>query len=334
MKRGFMLGKFMPPHNGHLFVCDVALRHVDQLTVLVCSNDAEPIDGCLRADWMGRCLNRPGVRVVHMHRDIPQEPKDHPNFWAIWQAACREHHPEPIDWVFGSEPYIVQLADVLAAKPFQVDPDRSIVPVSATQIRHAAHRHWKHVPGPVRTYYQKRITLLGPESSGKTTLSDSLAKQFGTLAIPEYGRAYDAIFRQGSGWTEADFLNIANGHLAFADAIAERAGPLVFEDTDLLQTVVWAEALLGGVPEPVANLLKTRASRQHYLLLGPEMGWVDDGTRYHVGHDQRLWFLNRLRHWLQKVGAHWTPVTAANWHGRTQEAIAAVEIICAGSRQT
>ena len=101
MRRGFLLGKFMPPHAGHLFLCEVARARVDRLTVLICSHDAEPIPGTLRAGWMAECLAGHDIRLLHMHRDIPQEPSEHPDFWPIWKAAIAEHHPEPIDWDFG-----------------------------------------------------------------------------------------------------------------------------------------------------------------------------------------------------------------------------------------
>jgi len=324
MIRGFLLGKFMPPHQGHLHVCEVGRNRVDVLTVLVCSHDAEPLDGHLRAAWMNACLDRPGYRVLHMHRDIPQEPKDHPDFWRIWQEACREHHPEQVDWVFGSETYVHKLAAVLDARPFLVDPDRLVVPVSGTDIRTDPARHWHHVPPPVRPHYQTRVTLLGPESSGKSTMSRHLAEKLGTLAIPEYGRDYDITHKQGSNWSPGDFVEIAAGQRALADAIAGRAGPVVLEDTDLIQTLVWAEALLGQVPAELETLLATTPLASHYLLLGPEMDWVDDGTRYHRRQDQRQWFHDRLRHWLTRLGANWQPVSGLNWEERNRQALAAI----------
>ena len=175
MRRGFLLGKFMPPHAGHLFLCEVARARVDQLTVLLCSHDAEPIPGDLRAAWMADSLRGTGVRLCHMHRDIPQEPSEHPDFWPIWKAAIAEYHPEPIDWVFGSESYVVPLANTLDARPFIVDLERRAVPVSASVIRADPGAHWAHVPPPVRGYFQRRVTLLGPESAGKTTLAARLA---------------------------------------------------------------------------------------------------------------------------------------------------------------
>lgn len=324
MSKGLYLGKFLPPHNGHLFVCDVARRCVDELTVLVCSHDAEPIDGYLRATWMRECLDRYSCNVVHMHRDIPQEPKDHPDFWQIWKNTIFEHHPEPIDFVFGSEAYVHELANVLNAKPFIVDLDRQIVPVSGSGIRDNPSPNWDHIPPPIRSYFQVRVTILGAESTGKSTLSKLLAEHFGTKAIPEYGRAYDATFKQGSNWDEEDFMMIAKGHFALAEAVASNAGSIVIEDTDLLQTVVWSEALLPEVSTVMIDRLKSAVRPDLYLLLSPEIEWIDDGTRYHSTAEERQWFNARLKHWLNASGAEWVEILGSTWEVRQQNARRAI----------
>ena len=320
MSKGLFLGKFMPPHNGHLFVCDVALRYVDELTVLVCSHDAEPIDGNLRAAWMRECLNKFNCNIVHMHRDIPQEPKDHPDFWQIWKNTIFELHPEPLDFIFGSEEYVQKLAKVMEVKPFIVDLDRQIIPVSGTSIRDNPIISWDYIPPPVRSYLRKRVTLLGAESTGKSTLSKLLAEYFKTKAIPEYGRDYDALYKQGSNWGEEDFIMIAKGHFALAQAIEAHASSTVVEDTDLLQTVVWSEALLSEAPKNLVDLLHDTARPDLYLLLSPEMEWKDDGTRYHSSEEERKWFHSRLRHWLNVTGAEWEEISGSTWEYREQNA--------------
>ncbi len=302
---GFLLGKFMPPHAGHLFCAAVGRARVNVMTVLVCSHDAEPINGHLRAAWMQRCLPGAGYRIVHMHRDIPQAPEDHPDFWPIWRAAIAEHHPEPIDWVFGSDGYVHRLAREVGAQAFPVDPDRRVVPVSATQIRDNPFAHWSHVPGPVRQFYQRRLTLLGAESTGKTTLAEELAARSETVPIPEYGRDYDALFRHGATWERSDFAAIMEGHHALATTMAERGGPRIVEDTDEVQTLVWAEALTGEVSDALIARARTASQGKRYVLLGHDVPWQDDGTRYFPEPEKRAWFTARLAHWLDQFGADW-----------------------------
>ena len=316
VRRAFMLGKFMPPHLGHLLCCEAGRRLAERMTVLVCSTDAEPIDGCLRAAWMRD--SAPGCQVLHMHRDIPQAPSEHPDFWSIWRRAVRELHPEPIDVVIGSEPYIAQLAEELCARPVLIDPDRELYPVSGTAVRASLRHNWRWLPPPVQRHYRRRVCLLGPESTGKSTLSAALAARFETSYMPEYGRTYDAVYRRGDGWTTADFVRLAELHACIREPLMERAGALFFEDTDALQTAVWSERL--GAPMSVTELLPDFAPADLYLLLSPDVPWLDDGTRYFKAAETRAWFFDRTRELLETLGAPYEIIAGESWQGRARVA--------------
>jgi HTH-type transcriptional regulator, transcriptional repressor of NAD biosynthesis genes len=314
--RGFLLGKFMPPHAGHVFLAETASGLCDQLTVLVCSLDREPIDGRLRHDWMTALL--PRARVLHYAQDVPQEPAEHPDFWAIWRKICRAAHPEPIDYVFGSEPYVVRLAQELGARAMLIDPERLAFPVSGTAIREHPAAHWDMIPGPVRPHFQRRIVLAGAESTGKSTLARDLATHLGTRYVPEYGRVYDA--GREDGWTPRSFEEIEAGHQAMRRAIQPAAGPLLIEDTDELVTRVWEHALTGAWP--------TRPRPAHladlYLLLETDLPWVDDGVRYHRSGPARQAFQTAIRRELLEAGVTWHQVTGTGPE-RLHNAITAIE---------
>ena len=313
--RGFLLGKFMPPHKGHLYMCDVASDLVDELTVLVCTRDCEPIDGNLRYHWMKESV-RDNVQIVHLHQDIPQEPSEHPDFWNIWRETIKDLHPESIDMVFGSEDYVIRLASELDAEPFVIDKDRATVPVSSTLIRSDPQEHWEHIPSAVRHYYQKRICLLGAESTGKSELSQMLAKEFNTNYVPEYGRTYDAEFKKGKNWGPSDFVAIAKGHLALQEQTAQHSGHAFFEDTDLLQTIVWSEYLLGSVPDEVSALIHDWDFADFYLLLKSDISWVNDGTRYSGDPGVRNWFFTKLEAILADLNLAFQIVEGKDWQTR------------------
>ena len=320
----------MPPHAGHLYCAEVGKARCDVMTVLVCSHDAEPMDGHLRANWIQACLTQPGYRVLHMHRDIPQAPEDDPDFWPIWRKAIAEFHPERIDWVFGSEDYIFRLAREVDAWPFPVDPERQIVPVSATAIRKDPWGNWDNVPGQVREHYQRRLVFVGAESTGKTTLTEALAARVKSPPIPEYGRDYDAIFRHGQDWVEADFEAIIAGHRALADTLAARGGPIMVEDTDAVQTLVWAEALLGKLPDALAERARGAVVGKRYLLLDHTTPWHDDGARQIDDPARRAWFTERLRGWLETFGADWQLIEGADWASRKAAANVQLDALSCG----
>jgi cytidyltransferase-like protein len=114
MTRGFLLGKFMPPHAGHLALCEAAMLLVDRLTILVCWLPGDPMPGPLRLAWMGELL--PGARVLGHGEAVPQAPDEHPDFWPIWRDIVRAAHPEPIDFLFAGEDYGQRLAQEVGAR--------------------------------------------------------------------------------------------------------------------------------------------------------------------------------------------------------------------------
>lgn len=305
-KRGFLLGKFLPPHNGHLFLCETAASLCDQLTVLVCSLKGEPIDGELRYGWMKHLL--PHVRVKHYGEDVPQEPSQHPDFWRIWREICVDAHPERIDMVFGSEPYVIRLASELDARPVMIDPERLAFPVSGTAVRNDPAGHWDMLPGPVRSYYQKRVVLVGAESTGKSTLARELATALQTRYVPEYGRVFDAY--RSSPWQSSHFEAIEHGQRAMRLVIAPRSGPVLIEDTDELVTRVWEEALTGLRP---ARMRPARLA-DLYLLLDTDLQWQNDGTRYHEQHLLREQFQASMQRELKDAGARFRIVRGLGGH--------------------
>lgn len=296
-------------------MCHVAHKMVDRLSVLVCTRDCEPINGYQRFEWVRQSLDS-DIRVLHLHRDIPQDPSEHPDFWNIWRNVISAVHPEVIDTVFGSEIYILQLAKVLDAAPFIVDLEREIVPVSASMIRQSPKDNWQYIPKAVRPYYQTKICILGPESTGKTTLCKMLAEHFQTSVIPEYGRTYDAVFKQGKNWTAHDFHQIAHSQVILRDEITSRSSYISFEDTDLLQTLVWAEYLLGAIPDTLHKFLETWVPSDFYLLLEPNVPWIDDGTRYDAHDTTRYWFFETLEKFLKNMNLPYKVISAKEWPAR------------------
>ena len=317
MSRGFLLGKFMPPHRGHLMLCDFARNYCDALTVLVCSLPGDPIAGDLRAAWMRELV--PGARIVHFDKDVPQEPSDHPDFWRIWREIIHSVHPEPIDYAFTSEPYGGRLAEEIGARHVPFDPARSAAPVSATDIRRSPMLFWDYLPAPVRSHYVKTVCLFGPESTGKSTLAKRLAAHYRTIAAPEYGRIYCEIF--GTYCKADDLRAIVKGQKALEFAAKRQANRLLILDTDRLMTALWADMLLGLRP-PDLDVVEETADL--YLLADVDIPWADDGTRYFPGDDARKRFYRICREELEKRNLPFETI-GGDRDGRLKAAVDAVD---------
>jgi len=269
-----ILGKFMPPHKGHCYLADFARRCVDELVILVCSLEDDPIPGAQRVAWMRALF--PDCRVIAVTEDLPQTPADHPDFWALWRSAIQRLVPEPVDWVFSSEPYGDQLAEILSARHIPVDPKRETVPVSGAQIRTAPMRHWAQIPALVQPWFLKKVCLFGPESVGKSTLSAQLAKHYHTTFVAEFART---LLNVKEGTCElGDIPVIARGQLASEDAASQLANRILFCDTDLVTTTIWSHVLFGECPPWIERLAAER-SYDLYLLLDIDVPWIADEQR-------------------------------------------------------
>src|SRR6185436_8506799 len=94
-KCGFTLGKFMPPHAGHLHLIREARKQTEKLIVLVCSIEKEPIPGSMRYEWMKDIFSDdPNVEIIHVTNEVPSYPHEHPDFWNIWIPLLK-HYIQP-----------------------------------------------------------------------------------------------------------------------------------------------------------------------------------------------------------------------------------------------
>ena len=269
-----MLGKFLPYHEGHAHLIRSARARVDHLTVLVCSIGREPIAGGLRYQWVR--ASHPDCRVVHVSEEVPQAPEDASDFWPIWTDLI-ERYAGPVDIVFTSEDYGDELARRIGARHVSIDRSRTEVPASGTAIRDDPMANWRFIPVAVRSYFVRRVAIVGTESTGKTMLAQQIADHYHTVWVPEYGRAY-CENRNANDLQRADFEAIVWGQATWEDAAAAEANRVLICDTELLTTCTWSDLIIGSRPPWLTDVARSR-SYDLTLLLDHDVPWIDDGTR-------------------------------------------------------
>ena len=169
-----------------------------------------------------------------------------------------------------------------------------------------------------------RVTVFGPESTGKTTLARHLSRRFDGLYMPEFGRVYtQALGIEEAAWQPQQLSEIASQHAMLREEIEARGGTrLLVEDTDVVKTAIWSD-LLCGTRDPGFDW-DGAALPDLYLLLTPETPFVQDVIRMHARQARREAFYDRCIAELERRGARFEVVSGADFDQRTMAAEALV----------
>ncbi len=126
-----------------------------------------------------------------------------------------------------------------------------------------------------------KIVVFGPESTGKTTLSEQLARHYNTVWVPEYAREYlqKKWDHERKTCEPKDLLPIAEGQIRVENEKSKKATDILICDTDLLETKVYSEAYYLGHCDPLLEKYALKNTYDLYLLTYVDMPWEEDDLR-------------------------------------------------------
>ena len=122
----------------------------------------------------------------------------------------------------------------------------------------------------------KKIAVVGPESTGKSTLSKALATHYRTVWVPEFARDYCANLTEPCTWQ--DEINMFYGQLELEKEALPRANSLLICDTTILTVKIWSDHTFGKSPQEVQDKLQHHRY-DFYLLMDIDLPWQEDPLR-------------------------------------------------------
>ena len=148
----------------------------------------------------------------------------------------------------------------------------------------------------------KRILILGPESTGKSTLAEKLAMHFPEPWVPEVAREY--LEKLDRPYAYEDLLQIGKQQMRTEDELAMQANNYLFCDTDLRVIQVWSQHRYGKVDPWVLEEL-ARRTYDLILLCAPDLPWQADPLREHPELEMRQQFFEVYQQLSQASGIPW-----------------------------
>jgi NadR type nicotinamide-nucleotide adenylyltransferase len=164
-----------------------------------------------------------------------------------------------------------------------------------------------------------KIAVVGPESTGKSTMSAYLAKHYHTVWVPEYAREYCEKLTEPPTWQ--DEVNMFYGQLALEKGLLPEANHLLVCDTTFITVKIWSDYTFGRSPQEVLDELAIHPY-DFYLLLDIDLPWEEDPLRDfpHL----REHFMNVWHSELQALNARYVVISGSGTE-RHDNAVAAID---------
>lgn len=126
-----------------------------------------------------------------------------------------------------------------------------------------------------------KVVLFGPESTGKTTMSQQLARYYNSVWVPEFAREYlqNKWNNQRKTCEAHDLLPIAIGQMNLENRLAKKTSSVLICDTDLLETKVYSETYYGGICDPLLEKYALQNQYNLYFLTYIDTPWEADDLR-------------------------------------------------------
>lgn len=327
-KTGMYGGSFNPLHMGHVHCIIQAANMCERLyVVLSIGTNRDEIDYRIRYRWLYQLTKHIGNVSIIIITDTAETKQAYTEeCWGQDAEKVKSDIGEKIDVVFcGSDYDESSFWNVCYPdSEFYVFKRNEI---SSTQIRQNPYTHWEWIPNIVRPYYNKKVLLIGGESTGKSTLTINLANYFNTNYTEEAGREISE--RSGTDllMLSEDFTEILLQHKLNEMKALEKSNKVLFVDTDALVTKFYMNFLKDTNIEKnnlLADAIDALNNYDLILFLEPDVAFVQDGDRSIEIMNNRERYSSQIKKILDRTGKTYLCI-GGSYQMRYNQAVEEVE---------
>ncbi|MDA0331527.1 MAG: ATP-binding protein [Bacteroidetes bacterium] len=167
----------------------------------------------------------------------------------------------------------------------------------------------------------KKIVICGPESTGKSTLTQNLSSYYNTSFAKEFAR--DFLQHKwditNTVCTKKDLIDIVKGQIDSENKALKKANKLLFCDTNILTTIAWSKTHFNGYCNDWIIDQSKKLSYDYYLILNVDTEWVQDDLRDRPNDREKMFEAHKLE--LDLLGVSYDIIKGSDYKKRFEDSI-------------
>jgi HTH-type transcriptional repressor of NAD biosynthesis genes len=296
VSKGLYMSKFMAYHKGHQAILNYSLNHCETLNLVINScHKTDKVPLRVRRKWLEDDLIhtfKTRTHKIKLFTNIYDEQKD--NTKEIFSNIVNLIGGKP-DIIFGKNEYVEKYSLELGC---EFNPDNTYnsmykqelkeifnQDISSETILQNGLKYYDHLALVSKPYFNKKVLIVGSESTGKTILSKSLANYFNGKFVPEYGRQREQYTIQqfkktAAEWTIDEYINVCLTQNEIIEEEMKNPIRLLFVDTDAMITEMYSQLLIKQTSKIFNEIIKNQKYDLILYLESNNTTWVNDGIRF------------------------------------------------------